>query len=220
MNAGGTILKGSLDTNIIIDFYNAGLEGILFDMFDEGLFVHEFIRDVELANHGGGILNRFDADVTAGKIIIYTNRLLFNQGILSYFNTLVNKERHLYSPQDMGEVYCICLAQILGGVAVLTNDTKQGGPYMSLLNRGIEVMPLNFVDILVLRYLLGEGDISSFFRDFNTINKTFDMPCDRNKRLNIFKDRFISDAYEIEEKDFLVNLVGADILKERLSKLI
>ena len=41
-------MRASLDTNVIIHFYKAGLENILFDFFDEGVFIYEQIRNIEL----------------------------------------------------------------------------------------------------------------------------------------------------------------------------
>lgn len=43
---------------------------------------------------------------------------------------------------DLGEVYAISLAQTLGAYSLVTNDTKQGGPYMSLLQFEDDIMPL------------------------------------------------------------------------------
>ena len=61
-------MKASLDTNVIIHFYKADLQNILFDFFDEGVFIYEQIRDVELENHGQDILSKVDADIASGKI--------------------------------------------------------------------------------------------------------------------------------------------------------
>ncbi|MBQ3784756.1 MAG: hypothetical protein II838_15190 [Lachnospiraceae bacterium] len=40
-------MRASLDTNVIIHFYKAGLQDILFDFFDEGVFIYEQIRNIE-----------------------------------------------------------------------------------------------------------------------------------------------------------------------------
>ena len=45
-------MRASLDTNAIIHFYKAGLQAILFTFFDEGVFIYEQIREIELENHG------------------------------------------------------------------------------------------------------------------------------------------------------------------------
>ena len=42
-------MRASLDTNVVIHFYRAGLQNILFDFFDEGVCIYEQIRNVELA---------------------------------------------------------------------------------------------------------------------------------------------------------------------------
>lgn len=44
-------MRASLDTNVIIHFYRAGLQEILFDFFEEGVFIYEQIRKIELVNH-------------------------------------------------------------------------------------------------------------------------------------------------------------------------
>lgn len=44
-------MRASLDTNVIIHFYRAGLQDILFECFDEGVFIYEQIRNIELENH-------------------------------------------------------------------------------------------------------------------------------------------------------------------------
>ena len=45
-------MRASLDTNVVIHFYRANLQDILFDFFDEGVFIYEQIRNIELAHHG------------------------------------------------------------------------------------------------------------------------------------------------------------------------
>ena len=61
-------MRASLDTNVIIHFYKAGLENILFDFFDEGVIIYEQIRNIELENHGQEVLNKVDSDIASGKI--------------------------------------------------------------------------------------------------------------------------------------------------------
>ena len=61
-------LRASLDTNAIIHFYKAGLQDILFDFFDEGVFIYEQIRKIELENHGPDVLFQVDSDIAAGKM--------------------------------------------------------------------------------------------------------------------------------------------------------
>ena len=69
-------MKASLDTNVIIHLYKAGLQSVLFDVFDEGVLIYEQIRSVELENHGQDVLMDVDADIASGKIEIYTDKRL------------------------------------------------------------------------------------------------------------------------------------------------
>lgn len=72
-------MRASLDTNVIIHFYRANLQSILFDFFEEGVFIYEQIRTIELENHGQDILSSVDADIASGKIEVYTNEKLRNR---------------------------------------------------------------------------------------------------------------------------------------------
>lgn len=47
-------MRASLDTNVIIHFYKAGLQDILFSFFDEGVFIYEQIRRVEIGTSWSG----------------------------------------------------------------------------------------------------------------------------------------------------------------------
>ncbi len=163
-------MRASLDTNAIIHFYKAGIPNILFDFFDEGVFIYEQIRFVELEHHGKGILTLVDADIATGKIELYTDQTLKNQGVYKIFENNVRENRYLYGSGDLGEVYAISLAQTLGAYSLVTDDTKQGGPYMSLLQLEYEIMPFNFADVLILRYLIGIADEYQTVHDFELIN--------------------------------------------------
>jgi hypothetical protein len=66
-------LRASLDTNVIIHFYRANLQNILFELFEDGVFIYEQIRTVELENHGKDVLDRIDEDIASGSIEKYTN---------------------------------------------------------------------------------------------------------------------------------------------------
>lgn len=69
-------LRAFLDTNVIIHFYKAGLQNILFEFFDEGVFIYEQIRNVELENHGQDVILKVDSDIAAGRIELYTDQKL------------------------------------------------------------------------------------------------------------------------------------------------
>ncbi len=163
-------MRASLDTNALIHFYRAGLQEILFDFFDEGVFIYEQIRDIELVNHGQDVIEEIDSDIVAGKIELYTYQMLKDLQIHKIFEYKVGENRNLYGSGDLGEVYAISLAQTLGAYSLVTDDTKQGGPYMSLLQFEDDVMPFTFADVLILRYLLGIADENQTVKDFNAIN--------------------------------------------------
>jgi len=55
--------RASLDTNAIIHFYRANLQHILFELFEDGVFIYEQIRNIELKNHGKEVLEKVDADI-------------------------------------------------------------------------------------------------------------------------------------------------------------
>lgn len=96
-------MRASLDTNVIIHFYKAGLQDILFKFFDEGVFIYEQIRNVELENHGQEVLVQVDLDIAAGKIELYTDQKLRDLQVYKIFEHNVNENRNLYSTGDLGE---------------------------------------------------------------------------------------------------------------------
>lgn len=168
-------MRASLDTNVIIHFYKAGLQDILFDFFDEGVFIYEQIRNIELENHGQEILDKIDSDIAAGKIELYTNQKLKELQVYKIFENNVLENRNLYGSGDLGEVYAISLAQTIGAYSLVTDDIKQGGPYMSLLQFNDDIMPFTFADVLILRYLVGNVDERQTVTDFNLINNSSNL---------------------------------------------
>lgn len=89
-------MRASLDTNVIIHFYKAGLQSVLFDVFDEGVFIYEQIRSVELENHGQDVLEDVDADIASGKIEIYTDKKLKDLAVYKIFENNFKENRLLY----------------------------------------------------------------------------------------------------------------------------
>lgn len=168
-------MRASLDTNVIIHLYRADLQNMLFDFFEDGVFIYEQIRNIELENHGRDILKKVDVDIACGKIEIYTDERLKKQSVFKIFQINVKENRNLYGKGDLGEVYAISLAQTIGAYALVTDDTKQGGPYMSLLQLDYDIMPFTFSDILILRYLLGNADEFQTMEDFERINRLSDL---------------------------------------------
>ena len=81
-------MRASLDTNVIIHLYRAGIQNILFDLFDEGVFIYEQIRKVELDHHGKDVLEKVDADIISGRIEIYSDQKLKEQAVYKYLKIM------------------------------------------------------------------------------------------------------------------------------------
>lgn len=218
-------MKASLDTNVIIHFYKAGLEDILFDFFDEGVIIYEQIRNIELENHGQEVLNKVDSDISSGKIELYTDQKLKDLQIYKIFEYNFSENRNLYGTGDFGEVYAISLAQTLGAYSLVTDDTKQGGPYMSLLQFEDNVMPFTFADVLILRYLVGDADENQTVNDFNMINNSSSLNWSFKSQVSRFIKRFLKDPYRNEDKEWILDLAAKKgfsikVKLEALSKLL
>ena len=104
-------MKASLDTNVIIHFYRANLQEILFKFFGDGLIIYEQIRMVELERHAKERLSSIDADIRNGRIELYTDLKLKEQAVYRMFQVHVKENRMLYGTGDLGEVYAISLAK-------------------------------------------------------------------------------------------------------------
>lgn len=195
-----------MDTNVIIHFYKAGLQNILFEFFDEGVFIYEQIRNVELENHGQDVILKVDSDIDVGRIELYTDQKLKDLQVYKIFQYNVNENRNLYGTGDLGEVYAISLAQTLGAYSLVTDDTKQGGPYMSLLQFEDNIMPFTFADVLILRYLIGDVDENQTVKDFNLINDSSELNWAFRSQVKKFVKRFIKDTYRNEDTEWIRNL--------------
>ena len=198
-------MKASLDTNVLIHLYSANKQNLLFKFFKDGVLIYEQIRNVELVNHGQAVLEDIDKDIREGKIEVYTNRKLREKGIYKIFEGRVNETKNLYGPGDMGEVYAISLAQTLGVYSLVTDDTKQGGPYMSLLQFEDDVVPFNFADIIILSYLAGEYGAQESVEMFNVINETSDLKWSYKSQIAKFIRRFWKDPYQEKEKRWMIS---------------
>ena len=214
-------MRASLDTNVIIHFYRAGLQDILLSFFDEGVIIYDMIRNTELEHHGQDILALVDKDIAAGKIEVYTNQKLRDLCVYKIFESNVKDNRYLYSAGDLGEVYAISLAQTLGTYSLITDDIKQGGPYMSLLQFNDDVMPFTFADVLILRCLLGIADENQTITDFDLINSTSSLNWSFGAQIKKFYKRFYSDPYRDEDTVWINELAQIHNFdfRSRLAKL-
>ncbi len=201
-------MRASLDTNVIIHLYRAGQQHVLFDFFDEGVFIYEQIRNIELENHGKDVLKAIDEDIASGKIELYSAQKLKELSVFNIFENNVKENRYLYGTGDLGEVYAISLAQTLGAYSLVTNDTKQGGPYMSLLQFEDDVMPFTFADVLLLRYLIGLADEKETINDFDKINIASDLNWSFRSQLAKFIRRFFREPYRKEDTEWIKKLAA------------
>ena len=201
-------MRASLDTNVIIHFYRAQRQEVLFEVFDEGVFIYEQIRYIELEHHAKDLLEKIDLDILSGKIELYTDQKLKELAVLNLFEINVVENRNLYGSGDLGEVYAISLAQTLGVFSLVTDDTKQGGPYMSLLQFDDSVMPFNFSDVLILRYLLGLADEYQTVKDFNLINDIPNLNWRFRTQVAKFVKRFYQDSYRVEDTRWIKKLAA------------
>ena len=214
-------MRASLDTNVIIHFYKAGLENILFNFFDEGVFIYEQIRNIELENHGQEVLNKVDSDIASGKIELYTDQKLKDLQIYKIFEYNFSENRNLYGTGDLGEVYAISLAQTLGAYSLVTDDTKQGGPYMSLLQLDYDIMPFTFADVLILRYLMGIVDAEQTVEDFELVNNQSQLNWSFRSQISKFIKRFFKEPYREEERQWIKDLATKYniSIKQKLAEL-
>ena len=218
-------MRASLDTNVVIHFYRAILQDILFDFFDEGVFIYEQIRNIELEHHGQDILEKVDSDIAAGKIELYTDQRLRELAVFKIFENNVNENKNLYGSGDLGEVYAISLAQTLGAYSLVTDDIKQGGPYMSLLQFEDEIMPFTFADVLIIRYLLGMVDEKQTVNDFEMINCVSELNWAFRSQVVKFVKRFFKEPYRVEDTIWIKRLTSENNINVKmkltaLSKLI
>lgn len=201
-------MKASLDTNVIIHFYRAGLESDLFQLFQDGIIIYQQILDVELKHHGSDIIGLVEADIEQGRILIYSDEQLRRDGVYRLFRGRVEENRLLYQPGDMGEVYAISLAETLGAYSLVTDDIKQGGPYMSLIQMDdYDLLPFHFADVLILRYLLGFAGAEQTVSEFNRINEMSGLNWSFRSQMKKFIRRFWRDPYKNEEQEWMEKLV-------------
>lgn len=215
-------MKASLDTNVIIHLYRAGHKSIIFDRFTEGVYIYEQIRYVELKNHGQDVLDEIDHDINEGKLQIIRRKQLQEWAVLSKFDEHVKENRLLYSPGDMGEIYAISLALTLGALALVTDDVKYGGPYHSLLRINyIDIMPFNFVDMLLLDYLEDIICAEETIVIFNNINEVSELNWFFESHLKNFIRRFWKSPFHEVEQEWMHEfcLVKGIKAKEKFGEL-
>ena len=182
-------MNASLDTNTIIHFYRAGCQNILFGYFDS-IYICDQVYSIEFKNHGQDILSNVNLDIQAGKLELFSQEKMASKGILQLFKEHTKDQEILYNLGDKGEAHAIALAKTLGACCLVTDDTKFGGPYASLLQFDDEVMPFTFAEVIILYYIFGTIDASKAISYFDKINITSTMNWDFETQLKNFLRRF------------------------------
>ena len=108
---------------------------------------------------------------------------------------------------------------------IVTDDIKQGGPYMSLLQFDDDIMPFTCTDILILRYLIGISDEKQTLREFEMINSASELNWVFKSQLSKFIRRFFKNPYREEDTIWLKKLAENCNIKikrklESLSRLL
>lgn len=212
-------MDASLDTNVIIHLYEAGMEDILFRRFDK-IRVYDFIRVQELDRHAPpDVLNWFDRDVESGRIELITDQDLKRIGMYGIFQTHVKEQRILFDGGDLGEVYAISLAKTLGCISLVTDDIKERGPHYTLMRIPYsEVMPFAFYELLFLDYLESVISEKELYHHYMRICKVAKWDMDCLPRWRLFIKRFWSHPYSEKERKWMQDFCKENTVnyKERL----
>lgn len=199
-------MEASLDTNVIIHLYRAGLQDILFRRFEK-VKVFEYIRNQELRRHvDPEVLSQFDDDTSTGKIEIISEGYLRSIGMLGVFQTHVRDTRILYNGSDLGEVYAISMAKTLGCACLVTDDIKERGPHYTLMRTpDSDVMPFAFYELLFLDYLENIITGQELIQYYTRICDISALTMNCASKLNTFLRRFWSKSYSQSEKEWMNN---------------
>lgn len=215
-------MDASLDTNVIIHLYNANYQSILFNRFNK-IKVYEFIRNQELVNHANKqVIDLFDKDVQKGKIEMITDDYLKSIGMYKVFIKHVNDISILFERGDLGEVYAIAMAKVLGCISLVTDDIKEHGPhYMLMRIPDSDVMPFAFYEILFLEYLEELITEEELEKRFNCICNISDLKMSFQSKLKTFIKRFWIDPYTESEKSWMSSFCNEKNInaKQKIQKL-
>ena len=66
-----------------------------------------------------------------------------------------------------------------------------------------DIIPFNFTDILLLRYLMDTADAEQTVNDFNSINEESMLNWSFASQIKKFIKRFVSDPYKDEEREWM-----------------
>lgn len=215
-------MDASLDTNVIIDLYNANFQSLLFNRFEK-LKVYEFIRNIEMVHHAKEeVIELFDKDVADGKIEIITDEYFKSIGMYNVFKQHVYENKILYDIGDLGEVYAIALAETLGCITLVTDDVKEYGPHFMLMRiPDSDVMPFAFYELLFLNYLEGIISVEELNNQFDNICIVSNLNINFTAKMKFFVRRFWSDPYTDSERKWMESFCAENKInaKQKIQEL-
>lgn len=190
----------SLDTCAIINLYKLNLQNVMFGRFDN-IYVYEFIRKTELAQHASDILEKFDADVKRKRINIITQKYLKSIHMYEIFKKHVKDNEILYNTDDKGEVYAIALALILGNIELLTDDIKLRGPHYTLIRQPYcDIKPFACYELFIFDYLESQITAEQLADRLKRLNSILSKPMNMQLKINNFNKRFFIKPVPNEKK--------------------
>ncbi|WP_041367171.1 hypothetical protein [Natranaerobius thermophilus] len=215
-------MQASLDTNVIIHLYKADMQSVLFKRF-KNVVIYEFIRTHELERHADDeILSLFDQDCKQGRIEMIDDKYIRDNGLFKLFDNLVRDYRIIFDDCDLGEIYAISLAKILGCICLVTDDIKEKGPHYTLMREAeSDVIPLAFYELLFIDYLDGKLTAENLLSHFNLVCEVSCLNIDIESKVKAFIRRFWTSPYDEAEKTWMKEYCDSNNInaKQKMKKL-
>ncbi|WP_312711838.1 hypothetical protein [Proteiniclasticum ruminis] len=184
-------MDASVDANVFIHLYQSNQKDLLFTSFDR-LYIFEYIVDVEIKKNASKVFQEVQEDITAGRLVRIGFYDLIQKGIKNLFIKVYEDNLKLFA-YDRGESYAVALASVMGIEALVSNDTKKGGPHETLLSELIDnVIPFCFYELLFLKYLVDDITAEEFQLRFEAISSNFTYPMNFYSKIKCILRRFHS----------------------------
>ncbi|MBZ4647636.1 MAG: hypothetical protein JG777_3125 [Clostridia bacterium] len=201
-------MDASLDTDIIIHLYKSNKRDLLFSFFNN-LYMYEYLVENELKRKAYWVYEEFLSDVERGLIKTITNSDLIRIGIKGLFKRYIEDYNYLF---DMGELHAVALAKAMGIVAFLSDDTKEFGPYETLVKELIEdVIPFAFYELLFLKYLESKITVQDMLKEFEEVNTNSmnQHPMNFKTRMSFVGKRFSKKYGTNRDRQWIENFCSA-----------